>query len=66
MIEDVEVQARNLSFRILGHDPAFPFGEVSVTFTLSSDGRALEGQANAYDKTFNTVGSHPARWMRRD
>jgi hypothetical protein len=65
-IEDVEVQARNVSFRILGHDAAFPFGEVTVTFTLSSDGRALEGQANPYDRTFNTIRSRPARWMRRD
>jgi hypothetical protein len=65
-IEDVEVQTKYLSFRILGHDPAFPFGEVTVTFTLSSDGRALEGQANPYDRTFNTIRSRPARWMRRD
>jgi len=65
-IEDVDVQGKNVSFRILGHDPAFPFGEVTVTFTLSSDGRALEGQANPYDRTFNTIASHPARWMRRE
>jgi hypothetical protein len=65
-IEDVEVQARTISFRILGRDPAFPFGEVTVHFTLSSDGQALEGQANPYDRTFNTIASHPARWMRRD
>jgi hypothetical protein len=65
-IENVEVQARNVSFRILGRDPAFPFGEVTVTFTLSNDGRALEGQANPYDRTFNTIRSRPARWMRRE
>lgn len=66
IIEDVEVQARILSFRIMGHDSTFPFGEVAVTFTLSSDGQKLEGQTNAYDKTFNTLGSHPARWTRRN
>jgi|GEM_PF-1110224 hypothetical protein len=64
-IEDVEVQARYVTFRILGHDSAVPFGEVSVAFTLSNDGQTLEGQANAYDKAFNTIGSHPARWARR-
>jgi Flp pilus assembly protein TadD len=64
-IENVDVQARNISFRILGRDAAFPFGEVTVTLSLSNDGQELAGQANLYDKAFNTVGSHPARWARR-
>jgi len=65
-IDDVDVQTRQLSFRLSGNDPVAPFSVVSVTFTLSSDGQTLEGRGTAYDKTYYPVGDHPVRWMRRE
>jgi tetratricopeptide (TPR) repeat protein len=65
-IDNIEVQTRQLSFRLSGHDPGFPFSEVDVTFALSSDGQTLEGRGTAYDKSFFPIGDHPVRWMRRE
>ncbi len=64
-ISDVDVQPRQLSFKLLGRDPEFPFSEVTITFTLSSDGQTLEGRAVPYDKSYFAAGDHPVRWMRR-
>jgi len=64
-MSDVEVQPRQLSFKLKGRDPAFPFSEVALTFTLSNDGQTLEGRAVTYDKHFSAVGDHPVTWTRR-
>ncbi len=64
-MNDVEVQPRQLSFKLVGRDPGFPFSEVALTFTLSSDGQTLDGRAVTYDKHFAAVGDHPVRWVRR-
>ena len=64
-INDVEAQPRQLSFKLLGRDPGFPFSEVIVTFTLSNDGQTLEGRAITYDKKYFVSGDHPIRWIRR-
>lgn len=64
-ITEVEVQPRQLRFKILGKDPEFPFSEIVITFTLSNDGQILEGRAVTYDNKFFQNGDHPVRWVRR-
>lgn len=64
-ITDVEVQSRQISFKLMGRDADFPFSEVIVTFSLSNDGQTLEGRAVPYDKKFFIEGDHPVRWIRR-
>jgi len=66
MVDNVAVLPKQLSFRLLGHDPAYPFSEVNVSFTLSDDGMTLEGRGTAYDKKYLPLGDHPVRWMRRE
>ncbi len=65
-IDKIEVRTRQLSFRISGRDPAFPYSEVVITFTLSEDGQTLEGRGSLYDKDFFPVGDHSVRWIRRE
>jgi len=65
-IDNVEVRGRELSFRLSGHDPAYPFSQVVVTFALSEDGKALVGRGNPYDNALVPIGDHPVRWMRRE
>jgi tetratricopeptide (TPR) repeat protein len=65
-IDNIEVQPRQLSFRLSGRDSGFPYSEVDITLTLSNDGQTLEGRGNAYDKNFFPLGDHPVRWLRRD
>jgi hypothetical protein len=65
-IDKVEVKTRQLSFRLSGRDPGFPYSEVIITFTLSEDGQRLEGRGTPYDKDFFPVGDHTVRWERRE
>jgi tetratricopeptide (TPR) repeat protein len=64
-IDDIDVPPRQLSFKLTGRDAAFPFSEVMVTLSLSSDGQTLDGRAVTYDKKFAIFGDNPVRWMRR-
>ena len=64
-ISDVDVQPRQLSFRLRGKGSDFPFSQVSLTFSLSSDGQTLEGRAVTYDKSNFAFGDHAVRWVRR-
>jgi tetratricopeptide (TPR) repeat protein len=64
-ISDVEVQPRQLSFKLRGRGSDFPFSEVNISFALSNDGQTLEGRAVTYDKSFFAFGDHPVRWARR-
>jgi tetratricopeptide (TPR) repeat protein len=64
-IDNIEVQPRQLSFRLLGRDPEFQFSQITVALSLSNDGQILEGTAVTYDKSFFAFGDHPVRWMRR-
>lgn len=64
-IEDIEIQPKQLRFKLLGRDAAFPFAEVIVTLGLSPDGQYLDGRAITYDKKFHTINDQPVRWMRR-
>jgi hypothetical protein len=65
-IDNIDVQNRQISFRLLAHDPAYPFGEVDYTLALSDDGKTLEGRVTAYDKNYMSVGDHAVRWMRKE
>ena len=64
-IDEIEVQPRQLSFRLLGRDSDFPFSQVTITLALSNDGQTLEGRAVTYDKSFFAFADHPVRWARR-
>jgi len=64
-ISDVNVQPRQLSFKLRGKGSDFPFSEVNISFALSNDGQTLEGRAVTYDKSFFAFGDHPVRWARR-
>jgi len=64
-IDRVEVQAGQLSFRLTGHDPAFPYSEVDVTFTLSPDGQKMDGRGTYYDKDNFAAGYYSVLWVRR-
>jgi hypothetical protein len=65
-IDSIEVRGRELTFRLAGHDPAYPFSQVVVTFALSEDGKTLEGRGNPYDNALVPIGDHPVRWVRRE
>jgi hypothetical protein len=65
-INDIEVRGRELNFRLSGHDPAYPFSQVGVTFELSEDGQTLAGRGNPYDNALVPIGDHPVRWVRRE
>ncbi|MGD0832577.1 MAG: hypothetical protein ABR907_16715 [Terracidiphilus sp.] len=65
-IDNVEVQNRELSFRLTGHDRLYPFSEVVVTFSMSADGKTLLGRGTPYDKNFFPIGDHTVRWLRRE
>jgi len=65
VIDNIEVQGRKLGFRLSGHDPAYPFAQVIITFVLSEDGQTLAGRGNPYDETLSPIGDHPVRWVRR-
>jgi tetratricopeptide (TPR) repeat protein len=64
-ISDVDVQPRQLTFKLRGKGSDFPFSEVNISFALSSDGQTLEGRAVTYDKSYFAFGDHPVRWARR-
>ena len=64
-IEDVDVQPRQLRFKLVGRDPGFPFSEVLVSFNLSNDGQSMDGTETTYDKRYHNVGDQPVRWVRR-
>ena len=64
-IDKIRVDARQISFRLSGHDPAYSFAEVNVTLGLSDDGQTLLGRATAYDKTYTPVSDRSVRWTRR-
>jgi len=64
-VDKIEVQNRELSFRMTGRDPLYPYAEVVVTFSMSKDGQTLEGRGTPYDKNYFPVGDHPVRWLRR-
>jgi tetratricopeptide (TPR) repeat protein len=64
-MSEVDVQPRQLSFKLRGRGSDFPFSEVNVSFALSNDGQTLEGRAVTYDKSFFAFGDHPVRWARR-
>ena len=64
-ISDIEAQPREIRFKILSRDPAFPFSEVHVTLALSNDGQSLEGRVVPYDKNFFASADSSIRWIRR-
>ncbi len=64
-IDRVDSQAGQLSFRLTGHDPAFPYSEVEVTFTLSPDGQKMDGRGTYYDKENFAAGYYSVLWVRR-
>jgi tetratricopeptide (TPR) repeat protein len=64
-IDNVEVQPRQLSFRLLGKDKEFQYSQIIVSLSLSSDGQTLGGTAVTYDKSLFPFGDHPVRWARR-
>jgi hypothetical protein len=66
VIDEIEVQPRQLNFRLTGRDSGYPYSEVFITFTLSEDGQTLEGRGTPYDKSYFSVGDHPVRWARRN
>jgi tetratricopeptide (TPR) repeat protein len=65
-IDNIQVQARLISFRLSGHDPGYPLSVVNVTFTLSADGKTLEGQESVFNKGNEPMGAHAVRWIRRE
>jgi len=64
-IDHLEVKTGQLSFRLTAHDPAFPYSEVDVTFTLSPDGQRLDGRGTYYDKENFAAGYYSVLWVRR-
>jgi len=64
-IDNVEVQPRQLSFRLLGKDKEFQYSQITVTLALSSNGQILEGPAVTYDKSLFPFANYPVRWARR-
>ncbi len=64
-IDSIEVQPRQLSFRLVGRDREFQYSQITVALSLSTDGQTLEGTAVTYDKSFFAFGDHPVRWARR-
>jgi hypothetical protein len=64
-IDRIEVQAGQLSFRLTGHDPGFPYAEVDVTFTLLPDGQSINGRGTYYDKENFAAGYYSVLWVRR-
>ena len=65
-IDNIQVQARLISFRLSGHDPGYPLSVVNVTFTLSADGKTLEGQESVFNQGNEPMGAHAVRWIRRE
>jgi hypothetical protein len=65
-IDRIEVQPRQISFRLTGHGADFPYSEVDITFTLSPDGQTLDGRGTYYDKSFFAAGYYSVRWQRRE
>jgi len=64
-IDTVEVQPRQLSFRLLGKDKEFQYSQITVSLSLSNDGKLLEGTAVTYDKSLYPFANYPVRWARR-
>jgi hypothetical protein len=64
-IDRIEVQAGQLSFRLTGHDPGFPYSEVDLTFSLSPDGQKMNGRGTYYDKENFAAGYYSVLWVRR-
>jgi len=64
-IDEIEVQPRQLSFRLLGKDKEFQYSQITVSLSLSSDGQILDGTAVTYDKSLFPFANHPVRWARR-
>jgi hypothetical protein len=65
-IDQIQVRAGEISFHLSGHDPGYPFTLVTVTLTLSDDGKSLGGQEAVYLNGTEHIGDHPVRWSRRD
>jgi hypothetical protein len=64
-IDQIQVRAGEISFHLSGHDPGYPFTLVTVTLTLSDDGKSLAGQEAVYLNGTEHIGDHPIRWSRR-
>jgi hypothetical protein len=64
-IGNIDVQTRQIAFKLSGHDPGYPYVELYVTFTLSNDGQRLEGLEAIYTKMNEFQGSRAVRWIRR-
>jgi len=65
-IDDIHVQGRQISFRLSGHDPGFPFAAVRVNFSLSTDGKSLDGIESIYNNGTEHLSDHAVRWIRRE
>jgi hypothetical protein len=63
--DKIQVRAREISFHLSGHDPGYPFTLITVTVTLSDDGKSLQGQEAVYLNGTEHIGDHPVRWNRR-
>jgi hypothetical protein len=64
-IANIDVQTRQVAFKMSGHEPGYPYMDLYVTFTLSDDGQKLEGLEAIYSKMNEFQGSSPVRWIRR-
>ena len=64
-IANINIQTRQIGFRMSGHDPGYPSVELYVTFTLSDDGQRLEGMESVYSKMNEFQGARAVRWIRR-
>ena len=65
-IDDIHVQGRQISFRLSGHDPGYPFAAVRVNFSLSADGKSLDGIESIYNNGTEHLSDHAVRWIRRE
>jgi tetratricopeptide (TPR) repeat protein len=65
-IDNIDVHGRQISFRLSGHDSGYPFAAVAVNFTLSADGKSLDGIEAIYNNGTEHIGDHAVRWIRRE
>jgi len=65
-IDKIQVQARQISFRLSGNDPGYPVSVAVVTFWLSDDGVTLSGQESIFNSGAEHLSDHAVRWVRRE
>lgn len=65
-IDKIQVRARQINFQLSGHFPGYPYSVATVTFTLSVDGKTLEGIESVFQNGTEHLGDHTVRWIRRE